>query len=382
MTKRNTEPNADQPSQETAVSPEINLEEKLAALFDEAWSHYINQRWQQAETLFAQIESHNSHYEQKGLQVSHLRRKAQFERQALAALDAGALEEALTAFQQADDFENAHEVYELLTIQELEARAEEATSIAHYQQAAWIYDHLLHEYPEHEREHSWQIKKESCWEAELLPYFLIGQKALENHQWRTAYKAFAQVLAIDPYFRKDNHSAAALAEVARKEVVLLADQLLRQGKTQEALDAYREIGHLARIENVDEFLRLRHREEEVARQLEQEGKWQEAAAKYSYLCTLYYDEDGRSQWQEAADRCLENGKIKSWYEQALSAFNQKQWREAAALLGQIIALRPSYQPGEHSIAKLYRTARWRSITSQFNSQNNGTSPQIGTGNAS
>ena len=67
MTKRNTQPNADQPSQETAVSPEINLEEKLAALFDEAWSHYINQRWQQAETLFAQIESHNSHYGQKGL---------------------------------------------------------------------------------------------------------------------------------------------------------------------------------------------------------------------------------------------------------------------------------------------------------------------------
>jgi hypothetical protein len=69
------------------------------------------------------------------------------------------------------------------------------------------------------------------------------------------------------------------------------------------------VGHLARIENVDEFLRLRQHEEEIAQQLEAEGHWQEAAAKYKYLCTLYYDDDGRAQWQAAAKRCLKEHKL-------------------------------------------------------------------------
>lgn len=262
------------------------------------------------------------------------------------------------------------EVHELLTIQELEAKAEQATAVANYQEAAWLYDHLLNEYPAHEKGTMWQTKKESCWEAELLPYFQIGLKALENNKWRTAYSAFAQVLVMDPYFRKDGRSAAALSEIARKEVVLLADQLLRQGQVQEALDAYREVGHLARIENVDEFLRLRQHEEEAAQQLEAEGQWQEAAAKYKYLRTLYYDENGRAQWQAATNRCLKEHKHNALYERGITAFNNKEWDEAAQLFGQIVALCPDYAPGEQPIRKLYRMAQWRSIFSQFISQSN------------
>jgi tetratricopeptide (TPR) repeat protein len=183
------------------------------------------------------------------------------------------------------------------------------TAAANCQEPAWIYDHLLNEFPTHANKTTCQIKKESCWEADLLPCFQIGVKALENGQWRKAYNALAQVLMVDPYFRKDGRSAAVLSEMARKEVVLQADQQLRRGQVQEALDVYREVGHLARIENVDEFLRLRQREEEIAQQLEAEGKWQEAAAKYSYLCTLYYDENGRTQWQTAAKRCLKEHKL-------------------------------------------------------------------------
>lgn len=202
-------------------------------------------------------------------------------------------------------------------------------------------------------------------EAELLTYFRMGEKALEQKEWRTAFKAFDQLLAIDPFFRQDGRSAAALLEAARQKVVLLADELLRQGKVQDALEAYREVGHLARIENVAEFLRLRQHEEALAQQLEAEEKWREAANKYSYLCTLYYDQDGRTRWEEAAERCRKNIKISDLYEEAVAAFNREQWREAAALLGEIVALRPNYQPGEASVAKLYRTARWRSITSQY-----------------
>lgn len=269
-----------------------------------------------------------------------------------------------------------------LSIQEVEAKAEKAAAAANYQEAAWLYDHLLDEYPAHDKGTVWQIKKESCWEAELLPYFKMGLKALENSQWRAAYKAFAQVLVIDPYFRKDGRSAAALSEVARKEIVLLADQLLRQGQVQEALDAYREVGHLARIENVDEFLRLRQREEETAQQLEAEGKWQEAADKYKYLRTLYYDENGRAQWQAATNRCLKEHKLNGLYEQGTTALNNQEWEEAAQLFGQIMALCPDYAPEDQPIRKLYRMAQWHSIFGRFISQSGDPPPQIHTGKLS
>ncbi|WP_420631036.1 tetratricopeptide repeat protein [Candidatus Leptofilum sp.] len=378
MKEIHTEPTNTHP--ETAVSSATVTEEQLAALFNHGWRHLINQQWRKAEAIFAKIESFNSHYEQDGMRAAALRRKAQYERIANSALETGELEAALIAFKKADDFEHAKEVHQLLTIQELEAKAEKATAVGSYQEAAWIYDHLLNDFPNHERETTWQIKKDSCWEAELLPFFLLGVQALDKKQWRTAYKAFAQVLLVDPYFRKDGRSATALSEIARKEVILLADQLLRQGQLKEALDAYREIGHTARIENVDEFLRLRHREEQTAQQLEAEGKWQEAVTKYNYLATLYYNENGRTQWQEAARRCHENHKVSTLYRQGLAAFNDKRWQEAVRLFGELLALRSDYQPGEEPVRKLYRAARWRSIASHFVSRPNTPSPKISTGN--
>ncbi|GJM41595.1 MAG: hypothetical protein DHS20C20_18770 [Ardenticatenaceae bacterium] len=365
---------------ETAVTAKPTTEDQLAVLFNRGWAHLINQRWHQAETIFTKIETFNSHYEQDGVLASTLRRKAQYERIAESALETGELEAAFIAFQKADDFKHASEVHALLTIQELEGKAEKATSVGNYQEAAWIYDHLLNDFPNHERETTWQIKKDSCWEAELLPYFLLGVQSLDEKQWRTAYKAFAQVLLVDPYFRKNGRSAAALSEMARKEVVLLADQMLREGQVKDALDCYREIGHSARIENVDEFLRLRQHEEQTAHQLETAGKWQEAATKYSYLSTLYYDENGRMQWQDAVRRCQENHTVSTLYSQGVSAFNNKRWQDAARLFGELLALRSDYQPGEEPVRKLYRAARWRSVTSQFVSYSTSPPPKMRTGN--
>jgi len=367
---------------ETAVPQPAVHPENLGILFNQGWEHLLNQQWQRAEEIFAQIEAHNSQYEQGGQRVSYLRQKAHNEHKAAAALAAGKLEVALNAFKKADDFEHAKEVHKLLTIQELQTKAEKATAVANHQEAAWIYDHLLNEFPGHVNETTWQIKRESCWEAELLPYFQIGIQALENSQWRTAYGAFTQILMVDPYFRKDGRSAAVLSETARKEVVLQADKQLRQGQVQEALDAYREVGHLARMENVAEFLRLRHHEEEMAQQLEAEGKWQEAAAKYKYLCTLYYDTNGRAQWQTAANRCLEEHKLNTWYEQGMTAFSNKAWDEAAQLFGQIMALRPEYKRGEQTIRKLYHTAHWHSIFGWFSSHSDTPPPRMNAENLS
>lgn len=349
----------------TADEKTAVAQDHLTTLFDQGWTHLINQRWQQAEELFLQIEAYNSHYEQDGLCVRHLRHKAQHERKAETAWKLGDLETALTAYKNADDFEHVREVHILLNIQEREARAEQLASCGNYQAAAWIYNQLLEEFPAHEKETNWQIKRESCWEAELLPYFQIGVQALENQQWRTAYSAFTQVMVVDPYFRKNGRSAAALLEMARKEVVLLADQQLRQGHVQQAMDAYREIGHQGRIENVDEFLRLRTHEEENAQRLEAEGKWIEAATKYKYLRTLYYDENGRARWQCAADRCAEEGRLHALYEQATAALDNQLWAEAANLLRQVVAIRPAYQPNTVRVRKLYRTARWRSLLARF-----------------
>lgn len=367
---------------ETAVHPPENsqTEMQLAALFNRGQTHLMNRRWKQAETLFAEIESYNSHYEQEGMRASFLRRKAQYERIANSALETGELEAALIAFRRADDFEQAKEVHHLLTIQEMEERAKRATDLGNYQEAAWIYERLLTDYPDNEKAITWQIKKESCWEAELLPFFLLGVQALEKEQWRTAYQAFAQVLVVDPYFRKNGRSAAALSEMARKEIVWHADQILRQGQVQQALTLYREVGHLARIENVDEFLRLRQREENAAATLEDEGKWQEAATKYSYLATLYYDDEGRQQWHEAVIRCQKLHKVTTLCAQAVTAYTQKQWPEAARLFGQILELEPDCQIETQPVRKLYRAARWRSITSQFLTQTNSPPPQIKTGN--
>ena len=366
----------------TAVTQPQNTELQLAALFDHGQALLANQQWQKAEAIFAKIETHNSHYEQNGLRASVLRRKAKFERIATNALDTGELEAALIAFQKANDFEHAKEVHHLLTIQELEEKADQATAAGNYQGAAWVYDHLLNDYPENELAITWKIKRESCWEAELLPFFLLGTQALGKEQWRTAYQAFAQVLVLDPYFRKNGRSAAALSEIARKEVVFLADQILRQGNIQEAKDLYREVGHLARLETVDEFLRLRQREEETAVALEEEGKWQDAATKYSYLATLYYTDSERSQWHDAAIRCQTQHKLHTLYSQAMSACNQQQWRNAAMLFGKILELEPDFQPEEQSVKTLYRIARWRAIMAQFLSHTNNPPPQMNTGSLS
>lgn len=382
MDDTRTEPTSTTDTSETAVSQPTDQPDRLSDLFNQGWEHLINQQWQLAEELFAQIEALNSHHEQDGQRASYLRQKARYERKATAALATGQLEAALKAFKKADDFEQAKEVHQQLTIQELQDKAEKATAVTNYQEAAWIYDHLLNEFPTHANEATWQLKKESCWEAELLPYFQIGIQALENNQWQTAYKAFAQVLVIDPYFRKDGRSAAVLSEMARKEVVLQADQQLRQGQIQEALDAYREVGHLGRIENVSEFLRLRQHEEEIAHQLEVAGKWQEAATKYRYLCTLYYDANGRVRWQTAANRCAEEHKLNSLYEQGLTAFHDKQWEEAARLFGQIMTLRPEYKPEEQPVRKLYFLAHWRSIFDRFTSPSDNLPPRMNAGNLS
>lgn len=362
MNDIHTEPTSTTEKRATAVPPKAQPEH-LNNLFKQGWEQLLNQQWQRAEEIFAQIETYHSHYEQDGLRASYLRQKARYEREAAAALAAGKLKAALAAFRKADDFEHVREVHDLLTVQELEARAEKATAVASYQTAAWLYDHLLNEFPTHEKTTVWQIKKGSCWEAELQPYFEIGVKALEKNKWRSAYSAFAQVLLIDPYFCQDGRSAAVLSEIARKEVVLQADQRLRQGQVQKALDAYRQVGHLARIENIEEFLRLRRLEEESAQQLEAEGKWLEAAAKYNYLCTLYYDKNGRAQWQAAAKRCQKEHKLTTLYEQGMTAFKNKAWQEAAQLFGQIVALCPDYAREEQPIRKLYRTAQWHSISS-------------------
>ncbi len=356
--------------------------ERLTALFNQGWEHLLNQQWQHAEEIFAQIEATHAGYEQGGQLASDLRQKARYEQKGTAALAAGKLEAALKAFKKADDFERAKEVHELLTIQELQAKAENATAAANYQEAAWIYDHLLKEFPGHANETTWQITRESCWEAELLPHFQRGIQAMGDKQWRTAYSAFAQVLMVDPYFRKDGRSAAVLSEMARKEVVLQADQQLRQGQVQQALDAYREVGHEARIANVSEFLRLRQHEEETAQLLEAEGKWQEAAAKYKYLCTLYYDENGRAWWQTAANRCLKEHKLHTLYAQGLAAFNNKAWEEAAGLLGQIVDLCPDYTSGEQSVRKLYRTAQWHSFFKRFTARSDNPPSPINPGEIS
>lgn len=380
MNDTHTERNAD--DLETAVSPTHTHQERLDLLFNRGWVHLLKKQWQHAEEIFAQIEAHNPLYEQDGLTASYLRQKTHYQQKATAALKAGKLKAALTALKKADDFEQAKEVHTLLAIHELEAKAAQAMTVANYQEAAWIYDHLLNEYPAHEKTTMWQIKKESCWEAELLPFFDIGVKALEKKKWRTAYNAFAQVLVIDPYFRKDGRSAAVLSEMARKEVILQADQRLRQGQVQKALAAYREVGHLARIENVSEFLQLRQHEEEAAQELEANGKWQEAADKYKYLCTLYYDDDGRTHWQAAAERCLEEHKLKLLYQQGITAYNDEQWPEAAQIFGQIIALRPEYSPGEQPARKLYRMAHWRNIFCRFTSKSDNLPPRINTGKIS
>jgi tetratricopeptide (TPR) repeat protein len=361
-----------------AVSQPQTDQEKLSALFNQGWSYLINQQWQLAEGFFAQVEARNSHYVQDGLLVSTLRQKAKLEQKAEAAWQSGDLEAALQAFKQADDIEHAQEVYELLTIQEREAKAERLTAAADYQAAAWIYDYLLVDFPEHDKETYWQIKKEGCWEAELLPYFNLGLEALEQNKWRTAYQAFTQVVMTDPYFRHDGRFAATFAEEARKEVVLWADQQLRNGEVQKALSAYQEIGHLARIENVDEFLRLRQQEETAAQALEAKEDWYAAAAKYKYLSTLYYDENGRSHWEAAAKRCSENGRLINLYEQGKTAFNNKQWSKAEKLFSQIITIRPNYQQGGQFARKCYRVARWQKFLSYLTTQSGSPPPTVQT----
>ncbi|VAW36931.1 hypothetical protein MNBD_CHLOROFLEXI01-1385, partial [hydrothermal vent metagenome] len=365
-----------------AVSQSQINHEQLLRLFNQGQSYLINQKWRLAEELFAQIEAHNSHYEQDGLLASTLRQKAKLAQKAEAAWQSGDLEAALAAFQQADDVEHAQELYELITIQEREAKAESLTAVANYQAAAWIYDHLLADFPDHENEIYWQIKKESCWAADLLPYFNLGLEALEQNEWRAAYDAFTQVVISDPYFRHDGRSATSFAEEARKGVVLWADQQLRNGEVQRALAAYQEIGHIARIENVDEFLRLRQQEETAAQALEAKEDWYAAATKYKYLSSLYYDEYGRSQWESAAKRCAENGRLINLYEQGVTAFNNKQWSKAEKLFGQIITIRPNFQQGEHFARKCYRVARWQKFLSYLTTQSGSPPPTIQTGKLS
>jgi tetratricopeptide (TPR) repeat protein len=383
MNKSHIEPTQGTKLAKTAAFQAQTSQEQLTTLFNQGWSHLVNQQWRLAENIFAQIESHNSHFEQDGLRASKLRKKAKFELEAESAWQLGDLEAALAAYKKADNFEHAEKVYELLTIHELEAKAETLTVATNYQEAAWIYDHLLTDFPDHEKESTWHIKKENCWAADLMPYFQRGLKALEQKKWRTAYAAFTQVLLSDPYFQQDDRSAAVCAEEARKEVVIWADLQLRQGQVHEALAAYREVGHLSRLENVDEFLHLRRREEATAQQLEAEGEWQAAAAKYKYLSTLYYDENGRIQWQTAASRCLEEGQLHTLYEQGVTAVNNKQWAKAEKLFAQIVALRPNYQQGELPARKLHRIARWRKFINRLTPQTGPRpSPSVQTGKLS
>ncbi|MCP4417434.1 MAG: tetratricopeptide repeat protein [Chloroflexi bacterium] len=347
------------------IEPTQINQKQHTTLFNQGWSHLINQQWQLAEDIFTQIEAQNAHYEQDGLHVSKLRQKAKFEREAETAWQLGDLKAALAAYKKADDFERAEKVYELLTIHELETKAERLTATSNFKEAAWIYDQLLNDFPNREKESNWQFQKGICWKKDLMPNFNRGLSALGKKRWRKAYKAFTQVLLSDPYFQQDGRSAAACAEKARKEVVIWADLQLRQGQVSQALAAYREVGHLGRLENVDEFLHLRRHEEAKAVRLETEGKWQAAAAKYNYLSTLYYDENGRIQWQTASDRCLEEGRLSTLHKQGMTAFNNKQWAKAEKLFGKIVTLHPNYQQGKQTAHKLHRIARWRKFISHL-----------------
>ncbi|MBK8905503.1 MAG: hypothetical protein IPM53_30245 [Anaerolineaceae bacterium] len=167
MNDTHFEPTTAEENRHTAVTPN-----HLCTLFNQGCTYLINHRWRQAEEIFLQIESYNSHYEQDGLQASYLRQKAHHERKAEIVWKLGDLETALVAYKNADDFEHVKEVHILLTIQEREARAERLASCGEYQAAAWIFDQLLAEFPSHDKETNWQIKKKSCWEAELMPYFI------------------------------------------------------------------------------------------------------------------------------------------------------------------------------------------------------------------
>jgi len=122
-----------------------------------------------------------------------------------------------------------------------------------------------------------------------------------------------------------------------------ADATLKTGNVQQALTLYKEIGNFERVEEVEQFLQLRAREEAKAEALVAAKNWQEAAEKYAHLQTLYYDESGRRQWQEAAHRCRQEARLAQLFKRATAAYETGDWEKASDLLFKPLQKRPNFK---------------------------------------
>ena len=210
--------------------------------------------------------------------------------------------------------------------------------------------------------------------------FDIGQEFLRRKQWKTAIRYFRDALAVNPHHFHARirlgetllqltqiDEAVAELEWAYKQDqeetrLLLTRALVAQAKAREAVGD--EDGALAVCEHAlqvspDNYASQKIRSAILVRRLEvkaqsheRAGQWAEAAGVYEQLVAQAPDEESRTVWNVALERCRKEKLLIRLFDEGKKALEKKNWQRAQRAFAEVVHGRPDYAIDKQLAARL------------------------------
>ena len=210
--------------------------------------------------------------------------------------------------------------------------------------------------------------------------FDIGYEFLRRNHWKTATRYFRDALAANPHhFRARLRLGETLLQLAQiDEAVtelewaykqdreetrpLLTRALAAQARArEEAGDEDRALAICERALQVspNDYTAQKIRSAILARRLgvkaqsyEQAEQWAEAIRVYEQLVTQAPDEESRTVWEAALERCREEKLMVRLFDEGTRALEKKTWQRAQKAFAEVVHGRPDYSINKQLAARL------------------------------
>ncbi|MCR4406299.1 MAG: tetratricopeptide repeat protein [Anaerolineae bacterium] len=146
------------------------------------------------------------------------------------------------------------------------------------------------------------------------------------------------------------------------------DQALERDDLEAALAAYQQAGDAGKIAQVEALQRRRALAalEAEARTHERVKKWAKATAVYEQLLAQAPDEESRTEWQAALERCREEEELARLFAKGVEALKRKDWKRAERSFADVVHRRPYYQSdGQLAVRLLAQAKEGRKAANRF-----------------
>jgi tetratricopeptide (TPR) repeat protein len=342
-----------------AKVPASGMQDRLTSTYRQGLQYLAAEQWQEAENIFAEIGKTHPTFKIDGRSAKQMLYILKYEKRGYAALKNGDLKEALAYFHKTENVEKINNLESCILIEEYLTRAAEYEAEKRFRHAAWMYDQLLQKFPNSPTKAMWEAARSENWHRELYPIFDRGLEAFNKKNWQMAKETLGEVVCADPNFRRHGKMAAALLDQSKREIRQIANAAMAQGDLAAALEGYKEILDMHKVEQISELIELQNKGEAIARDYEKKQRWEAAVAVYDWLLTLDLGPIKHKEWEEKRNRLSKLAYLANLFNEGLSAQVDKDWKVAAEKFGEIKRIDPKFGWGNLRAAKLHRSAQMK-----------------------